>query len=181
MAEMKLKGPATVEDLIQTPKDGLKYELVDGEIVVSPAGMRHSAVALKIAAAILNFVRPRSLGEVYTADAGIILPNGNVRSPDVTFVRTSKLPGGQSPESYGALVPDLVVEVLSPNDDLRTVEAKIVEYFENGVPLVWLVDPATESLTAYTSITETERFLSHNTLTAKSILPGFSCLVADFF
>ena len=49
MASMKLKGTATIDDLLRMPKDGRKYELVDGEILVSPAGVRHSEIAAKIA------------------------------------------------------------------------------------------------------------------------------------
>jgi Uma2 family endonuclease len=178
---MKLGNPATIETLLQMPKDGKKCELVDGEIVVSPAGMRHSAVALTIGSALVAFVRPRKLGGVYTADVGIILPNGNVRSPDVTFVSLEKLPGGTSPESYGAVVPDLAVEVLSPNDSLRRVGDKIGEYFECGVPLVWLVDPARQTVTVYRSLLETELLTVDDVITAEPVLPGFSCPVADFF
>ena len=181
MGTMKLEGPATIETLRRMPKDGRKYELVDGEIVVSPAGMRHSAVGLKIAAALLEFVQKYELGEVYQANVGIILPNGNVRSPDASFVSRAKLPNGQSPEGYGALVPDLVVEVLSPNDSLKFVGEKIGEYFENGVPLVWLVDPSLKIVTVYRSLLEAQQLTSTDTITAEPILPGFSYPVARFF
>lgn len=181
MEAMKLENPATIETLLQMPKDGRKHELVDGKIVVSPTGMRHSAVGLKIAAALLQFVRQHGLGEVYMADVGIILPDGNVRSPDATFVSLAKLPEGQSPEGYGALVPDLVVEVLSPNDSLKFVGEKIGEYFDNGVPLVWLVDPNRKTVTVYRSLIETRQLTSEDTITAEPILPGFSCSVAQFF
>ena len=76
------------------PKDGRKYELVDGEIVVSPAGMRHSEIAAKISYIIATFLEKSPIGKVYSADVGIILPSENLRSPDVTFVRTGKLPEG---------------------------------------------------------------------------------------
>src|SRR5687767_435978 len=125
MEPMIVKSPATIEDLLEMPKDGQKYELVDGEIVVTPAGMRHSEVAVKIAVLLSIYLKTRQIGKVYMSDVGILLPNNNVRSPDVTFVSTEKLPGGKSPESYGELVPDLVVEVLSPNDKMRQVADKI--------------------------------------------------------
>src|SRR5216117_842659 len=106
---MKIKGPATPDDLLKMPKDGYKYELVDGEVVASPAGMYHSEVAVNITVILAAFVKKNRLGKVYTADVGIHLPNANVRSPDVTFVRRDKLPGGKSPESFGEIIPDLAV------------------------------------------------------------------------
>jgi len=110
MTLMKLKGQATVEDLLRCPKDGRKYELVDGEILVSPAGARHAEVAFKIAHIVATFLEKYPVGKVYGDNLGITFPNRNVRSPDVTFVRAEKLPGGKSPESFGEFIPDLAVE-----------------------------------------------------------------------
>src|SRR5713226_9882192 len=77
---------ATEEDLLAMPKDGQKYELVDGEIRMSPAGDLHSVVALALAARLLAFAKQHRLGHVMGADAGFRLPSKNVRSPDVSFV-----------------------------------------------------------------------------------------------
>src|SRR5438552_3546588 len=90
MTTMTIKGPATLQDLLNTPKDGNKHELVDGEIVVSPAGMRHSEVAINIGGLIWEFLQKNPIGKVYASDVGIAFPNGNVRSPDVTYVSIAK-------------------------------------------------------------------------------------------
>lgn len=181
MRLMKTKDPATIEDLLRIPKDGRKYELVDGEILVSPAGMRHSEIATKISYIIATFLEKSPIGKVYSADVGISLPDGNLRSPDVTFVRNEKLPEGKSPDTFGELVPDLAVEVLSPSDSLKEVGRKIGEFLECGVPLVWLVDPARETVTVYHSLSQTEQYNSQDTIGADPVLPGFSCTVARFF
>ena len=97
MTLVKLKGPATIEDLLRTPKDGFIHELVDGEILVSPAGMRHGRVVVKIGHAIASFLDKNPIATVYSPDTGITLPNGNIRCPDVTVVLNEKLPGGESP------------------------------------------------------------------------------------
>jgi Uma2 family endonuclease len=173
--------PATIEDLLQMPKDGRLYELVDGEILVSPAGMRHSEIAGKIFHYIATFLDEHPLGRVYPADVGISLPSGNVRSPDVTFVRNEKLPDGKSPEGFGAVTPDLVVEVLSPSDRLKEVGRKIGEFLDCGVGLVWVVDPKSETVTVYRSLSSTESFAQSDTITAEPVLPGFSCAVSRFF
>ena len=163
------------------PKDGFIHELVDGEILVSPAGMRHSEVAGKILYIIATFLEKNPVGKVYTPDVGIALPNGNLRCPDVSVVRNENLPGGESPESFGELVPDLVVEVLSPSDSLKEVGRKIGEFLECGVPLVWLADPRRKTVTAYRSLSETQQYAADDIITAEPILPAFSCAVSKFF
>ena len=181
MASMKLKGPATIDDLLQCPKDGRKYELVDGEILVSPAGFRHAEVAIKIAHIIATYLDAFPIGKVLGDNLGIAFPNGNLRSPDVTFVRNEKLPAGKSPVGFGEFIPDLAIEVLSPHDSLQEVGRKIGEFLECGVPLVWLVDPARETVTVYRSLSQTEQLGSNDIISAESVLPGFSCLISRFF
>lgn len=176
-----VKGTARIDDLLRMPEDGRKYELVDGEIVVSPAGMRHANVAGKILYLIATYLESSPTGELYSDGVGILLPNGNVRSPDVTFVRREKLPGGVSPETFGELVPDLAVEVLSPNDSIRQVAAKIGEFLECGVPLVWLVDPARRTVVVYRSLLDTLTLNESDTIDGGNVLPGFSAPVRRFF
>jgi Uma2 family endonuclease len=178
---VKSETPATIEDLENTPKDGYKYELVDGEIVASPAGMYHSEVSLRIACLLQRLLDVSPVGKVYTTDVGIRLPDGNVRSPDVCFVKLEKLPGGKSPRSYGEMIPDLAVEVLSPGDRMRRVADKIGEYIECGVPLVWLVDPDQQTVTVFRSLTDAGRLGAADMITADPVLPGFSCRVSEFF
>jgi Uma2 family endonuclease len=181
MASMTIRGTATIDDLLKTPKDGFKYELVDGEILMSPCGMWGSEIAVKIASLILEYLRKNPIGKVYSSDVGIQFPSGNVRSPDVTYVSNGKLPGGRSPDTYGEVIPDLVVEVLSPSDSVREMGRKIGEYFENGVPLVWLVDPKPQTVTIYRSLTDTERRTATDRITAEPVLPGFSADIRLFF
>ena len=178
---MSIKGHATLQDLLNTPRDGRKYELVDGEILVSPTGLQHSEVSARIAGLIWWFLEKNPLGKVYSSDVGIAFPNGNVRSPDVTYVSLGKLPDGRSPETFGELIPDLAVEVLSPSDSLKELGRKVGEYLENGVPIVWLVDPAQRTVTVYRSLTQTEQLDANDVITAEPVLPGFSVEVRRFF
>jgi len=138
---METRKPVTIDDMYHMPKDGQKYELVDGEVVVSPAGVLHGEIALKIAHIIATFLDDHPIGKVYGDNVGLVFPTGNLRSPDAFFVRTEKLPDGKSPVTFGEFVPDLAVEVLSPETGLVTLRNKIGEFLECGVPLVWVVDP----------------------------------------
>jgi Uma2 family endonuclease len=90
--------PATEDDLRATPRDGRKYELVDGAIRVSPGGGRHSLVSLKLASRLHAFVTERAAGHAFDSSMGFRLPGGNVRSPDASFVAAGRFPGGQPPE-----------------------------------------------------------------------------------
>src|SRR5512134_1478635 len=102
---------ATEADLLQTPNDGRKYELVDGEIRVSPAGTRHGQVILRLTLRIAPFVNQHSLGHVFESSTGFRLPGGNVRSPDVSFVRAGVCETERPPDDFPNLAPDLAVEV----------------------------------------------------------------------
>jgi len=181
MSRMEKKKPVTIDDMYHMPKDGQKYELVDGEVVVSPAGMHHAEIVTKMVYILATFLEDHPIGKVYGDNVGLIFPNGNLRSPDVSFVRLEKLPDGKSPVTFGELVPDFAVEVLSPGDRPRLVADKIGEFLECGVPLVWVVDPKSQTVTAYRSLSDIQQFTAKDTIAAEPILPGFTCLVSRFF
>jgi Uma2 family endonuclease len=170
---------STDADLLRLPKDGRKYELVDGEIVMSPAGLRHEQIVARLIARLWGFVSPRGLGEVFGSSAGYRLPGGNVRSPDVSFVAAGRLPEGPAPSGFGELAPDLAVEVLSPGDDSRTVLDKVGEYLRAGVRVVWVIDPDARRAAIYRSLTDVHEVGPADPLQAGDLLPGFSCPLGD--
>ena len=179
MAATTTRRLATEEDLLATPKDGQKYELVDGEIRVSPAGDRHSLVAVQLAALLVAFVKPRRLGYVFGADAGFRLPSGNVRSPDASFVASGRFPEDKVPEDFGSVVPDLAVEVISPSDRPRYVLDKVGEYLEAGVRLVWVIDPRQERAVVYRSISDVRELGRDDSLDGEDVIPGFRFVLRD--
>jgi len=181
MSRMEFKKPVTIDDMYHMPKDGRKYELVDGEIVVSPAGMNHAEIVMKISHIIATYLDDHPIGKVYGDNVGLIFPNGNLRSPDVSFVRIEKLPDGKSPVTFGKFVPDLAVEVLSPGDRPRLIADRIGEFLECGVQIVWLVDPQDQTVTVYHSLSNIQQLTAQDTISAEPILPGFTCLVSRIF
>jgi len=80
MSQMNPKKPVTIEDMYHMPKDGRKYELVDGEIEVSPAGMYHAEIVIKIIRILATYLDDHPIGKVYGDNVGLIFPNGNLRS-----------------------------------------------------------------------------------------------------
>ena len=169
----------TDAQLMELPRDGRKYELVDGDIQVSPAGMRHGEVIVELTVRLHAVVKEKRLGRVFDSSTGFRMPGGNVRSPDVSFVAAGRLPEGTSPEGFGELAPDLAVEVLSPTDDEHKVFAKVGEYLAAGVRLVWVINPAKRCATAYRSLTETRHVAEEDFLDGEDVVPGFRCRLGD--
>ena len=166
---------ATEDDLRAMPEDGNKYELVDGEIRMSPGGARHSQVAVKLAARLLAFVQDRRIGFVFGSDIGFRLPGGNVRSPDASFVSAGRFPDERVPDDFANMAPDLAIEVVSPGDRPRHVLDKVGEYLEAGTRLVWVIDPRKSKAVAYRSLSEVHELGIADALDGEDILPGFSC------
>ena len=181
MAELAAtaRPPATEADLLQTPSDGRKYELVDGEIRVSPAGTRHGQVILSLTLRIAPFVNRHGLGHVFESSTGFRLPGGNVRSPDVSFVRTGRFENERPPDDFPNLAPDLVVEVLSPGDSPRHVMDKVGEYLQAGTRLVWVIDPKRERAAVYRSLTAVRELRPDDALDGEDVVPGFSVPLAE--
>jgi Uma2 family endonuclease len=170
---------ATEEDLLAMPEDGNKYELVDGEIRMSPTGNRHGAVIAQLAALLVAFVKPRHLGYVIAGDAGFRLPSKNVRCPDVSFVASGRFPEDKVPDDFGDLAPDLAVEVLSPHDRPRHVLDKVGEYLEAGVRLIWVIDPRHGRAVVHRSLSDVQELGADDALDGEDVIPGFRCAVRD--
>src|SRR5947208_309587 len=109
----------TAEDLYQLPDDGCRYELLDGELKrLSPTGYEHGRVLTRATVVLDNFVTAHELGEIVSGDPGIILRRkpDRVRAPDIAFFAQERVPTGEARKKFVEIVPDLVVEVVSPND-----------------------------------------------------------------
>ncbi len=167
---------------IPDPLDGSKLELVRGEIVVMPPPKgKHGICCSQVSWLLKNHVTPAKLGWVTTNDTGIVLERDpdTVRGPDVAFWSIARQP--TVPEGYFQIPPDIAVEVLSPDDRRKDVRAKIKEYLFYSVPLVWLVDPETQTVLVYRGTMRGIELDEADTLEGGDVLPGFSCKVSDLF
>ncbi len=91
------KQHVTVDDMYNMPRDGRKYELVEGEVTMSPAGMKHEEIGIELAFLLKLYLRSNPIGRVYGSSTGYALGSVDVLSPDVSFVTLDRLPNGQSP------------------------------------------------------------------------------------
>ena len=183
MPTVAAKAAFTPEDLLTLP-DAVGYELVDGTLVERHAGSESSAVALAIGIILGSFVKSNRLGHVFTTDCGYqCYPDdpGKVRKPDLSFVRRGRFPKGRVPQGYIRIPPDLAVEVLSPNDLADEAEAKVEEYLDAGVPLVWVVSPKAETVTVFRADRSAVKLHEADELSGENVLPGFRCQVSDLF
>ncbi|MCS6861147.1 MAG: Uma2 family endonuclease [Abditibacteriales bacterium] len=171
----------TDEELMRLKHDGYKVELLDGELKMSPTGMEHELIGAKLIYLLMSVVDRHKLGGVYGSSAGYRMPNGELRSPDVSFVSTKRLPGGKSPKGFGYFAPDLVVEILSPDDTVKETEKKIAEYLAAGTRLAWLVNPKTKTVTVYRAPNNKRRLAAAEELSGEDVVPGFVCRVGELF
>ena len=170
----------TDEELLQLPKDGNKYEVVDGELVVSPgAGVPHEKLVVKLAIRLGGYVEAKRLGDVLGSSALYVLPSGNKRSPDLSFVATGRLDEPGISQVFPQLAPDLAVEVISPSDTAQRVLDKVGEYLEAGVRLVWVIDPQKRQAAVYRTITSVREVSGDGALDGEDVLPGFRCPLSE--
>jgi Uma2 family endonuclease len=124
---------------------GTRAELWRGEVhEYMPASRRHGRVASNINTAINYHSKQHRLGEVHAAETGFVVrtPAGeSVLAPDVAFIRKERIPPDLPDEGFCPIVPDLVVEVLSPSETLAAAHEKAREWLAGGATLVWLIDP----------------------------------------
>ena len=170
----------TDEELLQLPKDGNKYEVVDGELVVSPgAGLRHEEVIMLLGSHLTRFVRERRLGRVFGSNALYVLASGNKRGPDLSFVAAGRLDAPGVSRVFPQLAPDLAVEVVSPTDSPQRILDKVGEYLEAGVRLVWVIDPDNRRAVIYRALSSVDRVDESGDLDGEDVLPGFRCRLSD--
>ena len=110
-----------------------------------------------------------------------VLP-GKIKIPDVSFVSWSRFPKEKLPRRpIPALIPDLVVEVLSETNTKPEMDRKLRQYFEASVRLVWYIDPETRSADIFTSPSSVTHVDENGTLDGGEVLPGFELSIAWLF
>jgi len=133
----------TVDDLVQLPDDGLRYELVDGMLLVSPAPRPlHQRASARLFTA-LNAGCPPHL-EVFFAPLDWQPDRRNSLEPDLLVVAKEDIGTENITEPLA-----LAVEVLSPSSRLRDTTLKHAKYAEGGISSYWIVDPNEPSIIAY--------------------------------
>jgi len=183
--------PGMTAEEFETLPDGVGYELVDGDLRARHghnAGRSMSSLTSWVGGRLMirlgGFVETHNLGWIFPADNGYqYFPDQprTLRRPDVSFVKLERLKADEIRDGWLRDVPDLVVEVVSPNDLFYEVEEKIAEFRRVGVPLIWIVIPPVRSVRVIRADGSSSLIGEGEELLGEGVVPGFACRVADLF
>ena len=168
------------------------FELIDGErIPLVPPVAIHVYIVNRLLTHLIVYLQSSPIGEAFS-ESTFVLTEGSdwvkgSRVPDIAFFQIERWQGyiTQTPD-WGdkpfVLVPDLCVEVVSKNDMYADVSKKVTGYLEDGVRLVWVIDPRGKAIHIYTAGSNQITLLTaDDTLTGGDVLPDFAVAVKDIF
>ena len=174
----------TAEDLLRLSSRGFKGELIEGELRETvPAGRIHARIAARIITAFNVYVLPRSLGEVGGTDGGVLIQRNpdTVREPDIYFVAEERLPPEEQSDGYLEVIPDLIVEIVSPNDSPGEVNRKTQMWLNHGVLVVVEVYPRTRTIAVHRPGVPAVTLTGDDVLDGGEVLPGFTLPLSEIF
>lgn len=175
--------PLTYDDLKQMPQDGNRYEIIDGEPVVSPApSLIHAEIVARLFVLIREFVlRHKPGGRVFTAPVDVRLSPPRIVEPDIIYVSPERRRILANPALIEG-APDLIVEVISPSNRPYDERVKFRIYAEAGVCEYWLADSERRTLTLLTLESGDYVALPLDGVIARSrLLPGLEVDVDALF
>lgn len=151
---------------------------IDGTIYLGrgsdgKTGMRNAIITY----CLMHWHLVGNVGHVFDSSTAFRLPSTSVRSPDAAWVSAENWERLTQAEKtkFPPVCPEFVIELLSPNDELKTIQKKVQEeWIGNGCQLAWLIDPATETAFVYRPNSDVQVFNGFNqALSGENVLPGF--------
>jgi Uma2 family endonuclease len=171
----------TAAELARVDLPNKSTELVRGRLIVrEPPGTNHGRVQSNLNFRVAAFVHAHMLGAVFGQDTGFKIASDpdTVRAPDLAFIARERVPLIPA-RGYAAMAPDLVAEILSPDDRAADVLAKIGEWLAAGVRLAWVIDPERVTAQAYRADGSVAVIASDGALDGEGVLPGFRCSLRE--
>ena len=168
--------PMTYAEYALLPQDRNRYEVLDGELFMTPSpSVRHQVAAFELASILRDHVSRHKLGRVLVAPMDVMLSETNIVQPDILFLRTDRVPPGDADNVRVA--PNLIVEVISPSTAKEDREDKRTVYARHGVAHYWIVDPGLRTLEMYSLAGESYELTaeySGDASAASPLFPGLS-------
>ena len=164
--------------------DGPLVELVDGRLLEKPVSALSQRVANRIKYRFDEWCEPGGTGETYVESFFQCFPEKpkQVRRPDVAFVPAARLAGYAFADAHLKVVPDLIVEVVSPTDDLYDLDDRLADFFGVGTRRAWVINPVRRTLRAFRPDWSCAAFAADDAEVADpEVLPGFSARLGDLF
>ena len=180
--------PEQFEQLAQAEQTARMELTKDGELIVmSPTGGTAGRKNSRLTQQVRNWADLDARGEVFDSSTVFTLPNGARKSPDVSWIeldRWNQLTEAQQ-DGFPPLSPDFVIELVSPSDlknqRYEDLQAKMLEYIDNGVQLGWLIEPSAKTVEIYRTGKQVEILNNPSTLSGEDVLPGFILDLSNIF
>jgi Uma2 family endonuclease len=162
--------------LCQQNRD-LRFERgAQGDItIMAPEGSDTSMRSIEFGADLVIWNRRKKLGVAFGSSGGFILPNGAMRSPDVSWIDKERWEAltVEQQSRFAPICPNFVIELMSPSDSLSLTQAKMQEYQENGARLGWLINRRDRQVEIYRIGQPLEILDFPSVLSGEEVLPEF--------
>jgi Uma2 family endonuclease len=170
----------TVEQFLAMEDEKPYLELINGEMVQKAMpGPKHSAAVIHVGTELTLFVRQHPIARVDTELRHRSNDQDWVSLPDICVTLRDRWPKGAT--SAVEVMPDLAIEVLSPDDRAGRVAERVDFYTRSGTSLIWVIDPELEHVTVYRPGAAPEFHRNTDTLDGAPVLPGFRLDLAELF
>ena len=168
----------TADELLQLPDDGMRYELVEGELrKMSPSGARHGRVAAEIVGSLIAHMKRQRTGAIYSSETGFRISRkpDTVRAPDAAFVRSERV---IDTAGFFDGPPDAAFEVVSPGDTYTEIEEKTLAWLRAGTKVVIVVDPRTKTARIHRTGGASN---AEDVIEIEDVIPGWRLPLAELF
>ncbi|EDY21580.1 protein of unknown function DUF820 [Chthoniobacter flavus Ellin428] len=173
----------TAAEFFLLPEGPPYFQLLDGDLYVSPSPRRyHQKLILRLAVLLQTYLDRTLLGEIYVAPSDVIFTEDTILNPDIYYVSRERMGILTDQGAEGA--PDLVVEVLLPSTAKLDLGRKREVYAESGVKEMWVVSPKTSAVEIYRfpeNPNEPVAVIGFGSSLTSPIFPGLVLLVSDLF
>jgi Uma2 family endonuclease len=174
----------TAEDLLDFQNSPWQHELIHGVLYrMPPTGDEHGYLAGNFFGWLFQHVKINQLGELFAAETGYVVQTNpdSVIAPDCSFISKNRWSTDQLSGKYLRTAPDLVAEVVSPNDRPREVQEKVERWLQFGVRAVVVIDPKSQTVTVNSPSQQKILYGPDDTMDLNFVVPGFTLPIHRIF
>jgi Uma2 family endonuclease len=178
--QLTIKDVEILQQNLAKEQEDYQIELQEGNLLVmGPSDIESSEIGAELIRLLGNWIKPRNLGRIFDSSGGFIMPNTDLRAPDVSFVVASRLK--RTVRDFGNLVPDLVVEIKSKTDRIGKLEDKVKLFLELGAKIGILINPDERTVSVYRPNGEIETLTGDDKLTIPELFPGWEINISEIW
>jgi Uma2 family endonuclease len=181
---LRFESPLSDEDLMRfcAENDALRVEREpNGEILVmTPANSKTSMMNFRICGLLYAWAEADGRGVGFDSSGGYTLPDTSMRNPDAAWMLNSRWQAmsGDDQSRFAPACPDFIIELRSPSDRLRELQAKMQQWIANGAQVAWLVDPIERAVTIYRPGQSPELLANPTSLQGTGPIAGFELVLS---